>query len=833
MKKYFKKFIAVFMVVIMAVVCVPVMDIGDMFGIEASALTGSGNMGGNVSWKYDTSSKTLTISGSGNMSNYSSTPSAFTKYNAKLVCTISKNVTKIVINSGVTSIGNYAFADLTKVTSVTIAGSVTSIGSNAFKGCTSLSSVTVSSGVKTIGERAFYGCTALKSITIPASVTTLGKSAFEGCSNLSSVSFSEGLTTVGAYCFKNTKFASVALPSTVTSIGDYAFAGISNLSFRCTYGNYVYNYCKNNSYAYTLNSPVMLIDSQFDTDNMQVIVTLKLVFDRNGSAINAGNFTFTYNDSVIPVNVPDTGYSYSYNGNSSTAIVYGTDTVSVAVMAESATSYETSGYETSYTLAQLEFNVNGQADAAQLTLTADTLMLNGSKKTATAADVSINLHSYDAPPTVVKSANCHEKGSMYYTCSLCQKEVYEDIAIDPSVHDGGSQLQNVLAETCGTNGYTGDVCCKGCGGVITSGKDIPATGNHNHSVSVTKTATCIATGEKTYVCSVCDDTYTETVAIDASNHVGDTEIRNAKEATCSEDGYTGDEYCKSCNTNIKSGSVIKSTGKHTAEVRNAKEASCFEDGYTGDSYCKYCNTLMQSGTVIKAAGEHSYTSKVITQATCTSAGETEYTCTVCGDSYTETVESGHEYVAVVTAPTCTSAGYTVYTCSLCDASYRGDNVASLGHEYGENGECVRCGDVKITAISFGDSASVTVDNDAKTVVSKLNALKASEFIAMIEGEGWTVCGEDGNAVADDTFVSTGCKIKHSSGSVEYTLIILGDVNLDGKVTAADARLVLRKSAQLQDLTELQTLAADVDINEKVTASDARIILRVSAQMQQF
>lgn len=753
MKKILKKVIAVFMVVIMAVVCVPVMDMDGVFSIEASALTGSGSMGGNVKWTYDTSKKTLTISGSGNMSNYTSTPGAFTKYQAALVCYINKNVTSIVVNSGVTSIGNYAFADLTKVTSVTIAGSVTSIGSNAFKGCTALSSVTISSGVKTIGERAFYGCTSLKSITIPGSVTTLSKSAFEGCTSLSSVKLNSGLTSIGEYCFKNTNFANVSVPATVTSIGDSAFAGISNLVFICNYEDFVYNYCKTNSYKFKFNTPgsILVVENDFDTENMIINVILKIVSDSTViSAVNAGNFTLTYNNSVIPVST-ETVYDTSVAGVAKAIVYNETGKASIAVMAENVASYETSGYATTYTIAELSFKVNGQADTADLTLTADTLMLNGSKQSVAAADVSINLHKY-SDATITKYATCCEKGSMYYTCALCNKEVVESIELNASNHSGDTELRNEVAEACGTAGYTGDTYCLGCGALISAGADIPAVGNHSYSSAVTTTATCSATGVKTYTCSVCGDSYTETIEKDASNHSGESFVKGEKPVTCTADGYTGDKYCNACNEVVEAGSVIKATG--------------------------------------------------------------------------------HSYVAVVTEPTCTSAGYTVYTCSVCSASYRGDNVASLGHDFDENGKCTRCDEVSVTTIAFKDE-SITVDNEAMLVVSKKANMKVADLLALVDGEGWSVTDADGNAVADDKLVYTSCTIRHTSGTSEYTYVVLGDVNMDGKVTAADARITLRVSATLEAIDDIQRIAADADSNDKLTASDARAILRVSAGIATF
>ncbi len=80
-----------------------------------------------------------------------------------------------------------------------------------------------------------------------------------------------------------------------------------------------------------------------------------------------------------------------------------------------------------------------------------------------------------------------------------------------------------------------------------------------------------------------------------------TVIKNSSDATCTEDGYSGDTYCKNCNKLIKNGSKIKSYG-HKTETRNKKEATCTENGYTGDIYCKNCDIVINKGSKIKATG---------------------------------------------------------------------------------------------------------------------------------------------------------------------------------------------------------------------------------------
>ncbi len=81
--------------------------------------------------------------------------------------------------------------------------------------------------------------------------------------------------------------------------------------------------------------------------------------------------------------------------------------------------------------------------------------------------------------------------------------------------------------------------------------------------------------------------------------MGATEVKNAKGATCTEDGYTGDEVCTVCGEIVKQGETIPALG-HKTEIQNAKEATCTEDGYTGDEVCTVCGEIVKEGQVIPA-----------------------------------------------------------------------------------------------------------------------------------------------------------------------------------------------------------------------------------------
>ncbi len=161
--------------------------------ITFTATYGSGNT------SYNISGSTLTISGKGDMKNYSSFGT--TEWDSK-----KETIKKVIINSGITSLGNYAFAQLRNLETVSIPNTVTNIG-----------------------EAAFYECNSLQTVTLPSSVKTLGDYAFFNCYSMSKIAFGD-VEQIGNYTFAQCNaLTSVSLPKTVISVGDSAFAYCNNL----------------------------------------------------------------------------------------------------------------------------------------------------------------------------------------------------------------------------------------------------------------------------------------------------------------------------------------------------------------------------------------------------------------------------------------------------------------------------------------------------------------------------------------------------------------------------------------------------------------------------
>ena len=160
-----------------------------------------GTCGKNLTWKYDTS-HTLTISGTGNMDDYSWDNDGPSEVGAPWGG-LRDSIEKLVIENGVTSIGTDAFKHCSKLKNVVVPDSVSSIGDRAFMDCVNLTVITLPGKMTNIGSEAFRECFELKEIVIPSGVTTIKEKTFFSCFNLSSVKIPESVTTVEASAFGN------------------------------------------------------------------------------------------------------------------------------------------------------------------------------------------------------------------------------------------------------------------------------------------------------------------------------------------------------------------------------------------------------------------------------------------------------------------------------------------------------------------------------------------------------------------------------------------------------------------------------------------------------
>ena len=263
--------------------------------VKAETITGSE---GNVSWTFDSDTGTLTFSGSGKITY--SWKDDVTEYET--------GVSTVVINDGITSIGEWAFKDCDSLTSIAIPDSVTSIKMGAFENCDSLITITIPDSVESIVTDAFYNCNSLTSITvdsnnakysdidgilfnkdktnlicypegkkdtsyvIPDSVESIGYEAFYTCHNLTSITIPDSVTSIGDRAFRScNNLTSITIPDSVTSIGDRAFDYCNNLTIYCQSNSTAETYAIDNKIDYVIDDDEPTV--KLALDNSYIVVT--------------------------------------------------------------------------------------------------------------------------------------------------------------------------------------------------------------------------------------------------------------------------------------------------------------------------------------------------------------------------------------------------------------------------------------------------------------------------------------------------------------------------------------------------------------------------------
>ena len=270
------------------------------------------------------------------------------------------------------------------------------------------------------------------------------------------------------------------------------------------------------------------------------------------------------------------------------------------------------------------------ATCAHAGYTGDTYCKKCNKKLATGKTVARKAHTWNKG-AITTTATCTKKGVKTYTCTVCKGTKKEDI---PATGHKNKVLKNARQATCAKAGYTGDTYCKDCNAKLSSGKTIAKKAHTWDAGKVTKKATCTVKGTKTYTCKICKATKTSSIAATGHRH---TELRNVKKATCGQEGYTGDTYCKDCKAKVSLGKVIAKTPHKNKIVKFAKESTCKSEGYTGDIFCYDCGSLIEEGTVIDKL-EHIWDSgKITVQPTAAKTGVRTYTCENCGATKKTTI----------------------------------------------------------------------------------------------------------------------------------------------------------------------------------------------------
>ena len=342
-------------------------------------------------------------------------------------------------------------------------------------------------------------------------------------------------------------------------------------------------------------------------------------------------------------------------------------------------------------------NISINIQSGRVTINQDTALLAGVEVSITdGADLTVssgkNVYIYDGDewnsdnfvwgPCKFKSV-AYAPGKAYNRTNADLKDAKVDV-------NGSLTAIGAIYTTKGG----ADICSSnGTGKYVQHGTPSKETATYQYNANGNKEVTIPITAAKLHNA---DGTYYETKdakAGDTINYVNgvwggtpcaheNTELRNAKEATCTEPGYTGDTYCKDCGEKIGTGTAIPAKG-HTEVIDEAVAATCTTPGKTEGKHCSVCNEILVAQEVIPAKG-HSWDKGVITTSpTCSDAGVKIYTCTVCSETKTEVLNAtGHTPVDVAEQPaTCTEAGHTAgVKCSVCGATISGiEEIPATGH----------------------------------------------------------------------------------------------------------------------------------------------------------
>ena len=530
---------------------------------------------------------TLIISGTGAMKDYDYNNNQSPVY-------MNSSVKKVVIEDGVTSIGNWAFYKCTSLTTITIPDSVTSIGDWAFYKCTSLTTITIPDSVTSIGEAAFRGCSSLTSITIPDSVTSIGDAAFSHCSNLKSITIPDSITSIGKYAFCNcSSLTSITIPNSVTSIGESALAGCVNLTSITipksvtSIGSGVFDGCNNltvylESGSTLTSNDLGVNESKIGSYWVEDNLTWKL--DADGTLTISGTGAmkdYDYNNNPSPANqkkgsVKKVVIKDGVTSIGKYAFCNCSNLKSITIL-DSVTSIGDFAFSdcsslTSITIPDSVTSIGDFAFSGCSSLTSITIPDSVTSIGDDAFSYCRSLTSITIPDRVTSIGNL-----AFYDCSGLTS-----ITIPDSVTSIGKDAFS----SC-TKLKTISLSCKSTLKKSDFGEQanlVSYTNQHTLTKTAAKAPTCTEDGNKEYwTCEHCgkyflsDDTNPETAkavelsetVIPALKHKNAT-TRGASEPNGTKPGYSGDRYCPDCDTVLEKGYTYWNEGNLTWKL--------YEDG---------------------------------------------------------------------------------------------------------------------------------------------------------------------------------------------------------------------------------------------------------------